>query len=627
MIACAQAVEQEGINSDHAAHQTAAEPDSPLWRAICAHPLDDAAAQWPLSRRLPAEQGWSEAHEAAGAEYQCLPQVRIGFRRPSDFLQKRLMASPTINQARPMGKLAKTEVHHPEWLAAAAATMLLLAACASNPVNAPAPLKGVTAPMACAALSGKTIAGATLTTAVVPATAAVPTYCKVTGRLAPALNFELRLPAAWNGKLYYGGGGGYDGSIPALSVPALSQGYASVASDSGHQGSGLSADFALTDTFAAQLFGSLSVPIVMSTALEVVTAAYGRPPAKSYFEGCSNGGREALMAVQRSPNLFDGVIARAPAYNWVGFMGAFNRTAKALAAPGGMLGPAKIALLAKRVRDACDGLDGIVDGLVSNQAACTPALVNLAALRCANGADSGDSCLSDAQLAAVNSWTTAAEFAGSATFRNAGWNLTGNEDDPGAWAAWASGAGNVQNALQFLFQDTTVKYYLARDPAAQSLTYSPWDQNQNALYALAALNDATQTDIRPFINHGGKLILWHGGNDAALSSNATVEYVAKMRNAIGSAAADGSTRFYIAAGVNHCAGGPGADSADLLTALDQWVTQGAAPATLTAQKLDAAKAVIFSRPLCEYPHYPRYTGPANDAAAAKLATSYTCTAP
>ena len=97
----------------------------------------------------------------------------------------------------------------------------------------------------------------------------------------------------------------------------------------------MSAAFAFNDTFAAQLFGSLSVPTVMSTALKVVTAAYGAPPTRSYFEGCSNGGREALMAVQRNPNLFDGVIARAPGYNWVGFMGAFNRTAKALAAPGG----------------------------------------------------------------------------------------------------------------------------------------------------------------------------------------------------------------------------------------------------------------------------------------------------
>lgn len=518
----------------------------------------------------------------------------------------------------------KTSGTHSASLAAMALCSLLLSACGSDDDEA-APV--VTAQQACAALSGKTIAGAALAAVAVPASGAVPTYCKVNGTIAPALNFEMRLPDAWNGKLYYGGGGGYNGAIPAVSVPALTQGYASVASDSGHQGSGLSASFALTDTFAAQLFGSLSVPTVMSTALETVAAAYGVPPSKSYFEGCSNGGREALMNVQRYPNLFDGVIARAPAYNWVGFMGAFNRTAKALAAPGGAFGAAKTALLAKHVRDACDALDGIVDGVVSNLAACTPALVNVAALRCAGGADTGDTCLSDAQLAVVTSWTTDAVFAGNGTFRNAGWSLTGNEDDPGAWQTWETGGGNVAGALQFLFQDTTVKNYLARDPAANSLTYTPWDQNQNALYALAALNDATNTDIRPFINSGGKLILWHGSNDAALSVNSTAEYVANMRNTVGATNADASTRFYVAPGVNHCAGGPGADGADLLTALDQWVTKDAAPATLTAEKRDASGALTFARPLCQHPQYPRYTGPANDAAAARLATSYTCTAP
>lgn len=519
----------------------------------------------------------------------------------------------------------KASPARPAALAAMASCSLLLSACGSNDDDA-APVV-VTAQKACDALAGKTIAGATLTATAVAASGVVPTYCKVNGTISPALNFEVRLPNAWNGKLYYGGGGGYNGSIPAVPVPALTQGYATVASDSGHQGSGLSADFALTDTFAAQLFGSLSVPTVMSTALEAVTAAYGMPPSKSYFEGCSNGGREALMNVQRYPNLFDGVIARAPAYNWVGFMGAFNRTAKALAAPGGAFSTAKTALLAKHVRDACDALDGIVDGVVSNPAACTPALVNVSALRCAGGADTGDTCLSDAQLAVVTSWTTDAAFTGSNTFRNAGWNLTGNEDDPGAWAVWETGGGNVTGALQFLFQDTTVKNYLARDPTANSLTYAPWDQNQNALYAMAALNDATSTDIRPFINSGGKLILWHGGNDGALSVNSTAEYVANMRNAVGATNADAATRFYVAPGVDHCAGGPGADTSDLLTALDQWVTKGAAPGTLTAQKLDTAGAVSSTLPLCQHPQYPRYTGPANDAAAARLAANYTCTTP
>jgi feruloyl esterase len=486
---------------------------------------------------------------------------------------------------------------------------------------------GVTAQMACTTLSGRTIGGALLTTAVIPAGGTVPTYCKVNGTLAPALNFEMRLPNVWNGKLYYAGGGGYDGSIPKLVVPALTQGYAEIVSDSGHQDDGMSAAFAVPDTFAAQLFGSLSVPMVMSTALKSVTAAYGVPPARSYFEGCSNGGREALMAVQRNPNLFDGVIARAPGYNWVGFMGAFNRTAKALAAPEGAFNPAKTALLAKHVRDACDGLDGIVDGVVSNPTACTATVANVAALRCAGGADSGDTCLSEAQLAVIASWTTDAVFRGNSAFRSKGYNLTGNEDEPGNFGIWVSGDGDVKKAGQYLFQDSTVKYYFAHDPNADSLNYAPWDKDQNALYAMAALNDATQTDIRPFISSGGKLIVWHGGSDAALSVNSTIDYMANMQKSVGEANAAAATQLYVAPGVNHCEGGVGADRTDLLTALDQWVTKGIAPANLNAQKLDANGAVTLTLPLCQYPQYPRYTGPVHNAAAAKLVTSYTCTSP
>ena len=508
-------------------------------------------------------------------------------------------------------------------LSALAATALV--GCGSD--DDPPTGSAVTAAQACTSLAGKTVAGATVATAAtVAASGAAPLYCKVNATIAPALNLELRLPESWNGKLHYGGGGGYNGAIPDLAgtnLSALKQGYATVSSDSGHSGNVLSASFALNDTYAANLFGSLSVPTVLSSAREMVQTAYGKAPDKSYFEGCSNGGREGLMAAQRNPNIFDGIIARAPAYNWVGFMGQFNRTAKALAAPGGSFSAAKLATLAGAVRNACDAGDGIVDGVVGNPQACT---FDPAVLRCAGGADTGDSCLSDAQLAVVTSWTGTASWAGGA-YTNTGWALTGNEDDPGAWAAWVSGpGGNVQGALQYLFQDTTVKNYLARNPAQDSLTYT-WDSNLNAVYGLAALNDATNTDLRPLMNSNAKLILWHGGNDSALSYKATTAYYQAATAAVGGQAAmDGFARYYIAPGVNHCAGGPGADDADLLGALDAWASNGTAPGTLAASKL-VNGAAQFTRPLCRYPQYARYTGPANNAAAAALAANYTCTAP
>ena len=485
----------------------------------------------------------------------------------------------------------------------------------------------VSAEQACAALAGKSMAGATVVTAAaVPASGPAPIYCKVNATMAPSLNLEMRLPERWNGKLYYGGGGGYNGSITGLqggNLTALQAGYATVNSDSGHADNGLSANFALNDTYAANLFGSLSVPTVASAAKELLQSAYGKAPDRAYFEGCSNGGREALMAAQRNPNLFDGIIARAPAYNWVGFMGQFNRTAKALAAPGGQFNAAKLGLLARSVRDACDANDGVKDGIVSHPAACN---FDPQVLRCAGGADAGDTCLSDAQLATVGSWTSAASWAGG-VYTNTGWALTGNEDDAGAWPTWVTGGGTVQAALQYLFQDTTVKNYLARDRSQDSLSYV-WDSNLNALYAMAALNDATNTDLRPFKASHAKLILWHGGNDAALSYKATTAYYQGVTASVGGqAAADEFVRYYIAPGVDHCSGGPGADQTDLLAALDDWVSNNKAPGTLSAAKLGANGAPQLARPLCVYPQYARYTGPANDAAAAALASNYACTSP
>jgi Tannase and feruloyl esterase len=470
-------------------------------------------------------------------------------------------------------------------------------------------------PVACAALAGKHIDAAQVLAAdTVPATANTLAYCRVRALIAPKLNFEVRLPIAWNRKLHYGGGGGYNGAVPPVDVNALGQGYAQVSSDSGHQGSALDASFVQNDLQAAKLFGSQSVPTVMAAAQDIVRVHYGRRAKRAYFEGCSNGGREGLMNVQRYPWLFDGVIARAPAYNWVGIMGAFNRTAKLLAAPGGAINADKVATLAAAVRNACDANDGIVDGVVSNPA-CS---FNPAVLRCAGGADTGNACLSDPQLAVVASWLAPTSTAGG-RYPYTGWPLSGNENSVGAWDLWTSGTPS----LQFLFQDTTVKYYLAQDPTANSLAYN-FDSNPSALAMLSALNDATNPNIHPFVASGGKLILWHGGNDSALSVTSTTAYYQQVVGALGGQAnADDVVRYYTAPGVNHCFGGPGADTVDLLSALDRWVGKRKAPGTLAASKVDATGATQFTRPLCVYPAYPRYNGQGDVNAAA----SYSCTKP
>jgi hypothetical protein len=161
---------------------------------------------------------------------------------------------------------------------------------------------------------------------------------------------------------------------------------------------------------------------------------------------------------------------------------------------------------------------------------------------------------------------------------------------------------------------------------ANSLSYV-YDQNVSALHTMAALNDATNTDLRPYMKSGGKLILWHGGSDPAINYRSTTEYYKSAVAVVGGQpTADSFMRYYIAPGVNHTSGGVGADTVDLLGALDAWVESGNAPGTQTATKVVSGSTAL-SRPLCVYPQYPRYTGRANDAEAAKLASNFTCTLP
>lgn len=513
---------------------------------------------------------------------------------------------------------------------------MALAACGSSSDSAPttsAPAQtSITASVTsvCAALDGKAIGGAQIVkTTVVPASATLPAYCTALAKMEPNLNFEVRFPEGWNGKLLYSGGGGYNGwIIPVTTGPTspLGLGYVNVATDSGHTGSPFDASFAVNNPTALQLYGKLSTPTVMASAIEIVNQAYGKTPQRSYFEGCSNGGREALMMAQRFPNLFDGIVAKAPAYNFTGVIaGAMNRNARAVAAAKGTFTSEKIALLAKSTRNACDAKDGIVDGLVSNPAACTKADFDFEQLRCAGGGDTGNTCLSDVQLAVVRSWTEPLKYGTNPGYRNAGWALTGNEDDPGSWPAWLINPKG-EPTQQFLLQDTTIKTFINANYAENFLTYSA-EQDPSGLQYLSSHVDATDTDLRPYKRSAGKLILWHGANDSALSVKSTTEYYNGVQTSVGGEAAlKEFVRYYIAPGVNHCSGGPGADKSDLVTALDKWVEKNEAPGTLSAARLVDGKAAM-TRPLCVHPQYARYVGPANDATAGNLAANYVCTNP
>ncbi|MET0404585.1 MAG: tannase/feruloyl esterase family alpha/beta hydrolase, partial [Cystobacter sp.] len=461
-------------------------------------------------------------------------------------------------------------------------------------------------------LDGARITGATLIAAASP----LPEYCKVTGGLAPSLQFEVRLPTGWNGRAVYAGGGGFNGSITP-SDDHLRRGYAAIASDGGHTGDVLDGSFALDPEKRAD-FADRSIHRVLPFAKTLIHERYGKNAEKTYFEGCSNGGREALIEAQRWPEDFDGIIARAPAYNFVELLIAFNQNSQQLAKPGASLSDARLATLGKAVLDACDAQDGLADGILSRPNDCQ---FDPGTLQC-TGADQ-DTCLTAEQVASVRKIYSPTRLDGAVI--NEAWPR-GGEADPLGWSAWMTGNGNPAQSASGLFGLGLVRYFITRDPNYDPLAFVP-EQWSARIAEVSAQVSARSADLSRFRARGGKLILWHGGTDAAISLKGSDAYYQRVVTAAGGqAAADTFVEYFQAPGVNHCEGGAGADAVDLLSALEGWVEQGIAPssARLVATKTDRTTGTqLLSRPLCKYPRYPRYTGQGDPNAAA----SFTCVEP
>jgi hypothetical protein len=496
-------------------------------------------------------------------------------------------------------------------------TGLLVLTLAGCDDSEPAPPPDEPTPQAqCEGLSGKTVEGASIDGAqLVAAAGSLPEYCKVLGSLPPALQFEVRLPSAWNGRTVYAGGGGYNGSIPSTDA-YTPRGYVSIASNGGHTGTAFDGSFAL-DPVKLEDYASLAIHRVLPVAKALIQQRYGKGATKTYFEGCSNGGREALIEAQRWPEDFDGIIARAPAYNLVELFLTFNQHTRQLLQPGANP-DAKLQALSQATMAACDAKDGLADGIISHLAACT---FEPSTLRC-TGADSA-TCLTAAQEASVQRIYSPELLKGQVI--NAGWPA-GGEADPGAWSPWKTGGGNAATSLGANFGSGMVKFFITQDPAYDPLAFEP-DAWASRIQEVAAKVSANSTDLSRFRARGGKLILWHGGTDAAISINGTTAYYQGVVQASGGQAqADTFVEYFTAPGVNHCVGGAGADSVDLLGALENWTDKGVAPsqAGLVATKRNAQTGqTVLTRPLCKYPQYPRYQGTGDVQSAA----SFTCTAP
>ncbi|KVU05720.1 tannase [Burkholderia ubonensis] len=541
----------------------------------------------------------------------------------------------------------------------ALALSLCISACGGNESGGGASASSPPPPSAatqCAALNGLAIpassiaeptGGATVTSATL--VEAAGEYCQVNGAIAPvdpaapSIRFQVNLPTNWNRKALHYGGGGFDGTLitgvdaldmaPTGTPTPLANGYATFGDDSGHQSSSITdGKFAMSDESLAN-YGGLSLKKTHDVAMALIGKRYASAPGKTYFFGSSTGGRDGLSEAQRWPADYDGIVVNRPALNYTGLRLSNVVLGRALYLNNGAgwLDVAKTVLLQNAVMNACDALDGVADGIVSNVAACkAQSATVLASVRCPNGVDSGDTCLSDAQIATVQTIAAPLQLPyplANGVTRYAGYNILAGSVFAGPYTTRDLGESKVpanpagkKDANQWVTGDQWVKYFVTRVPTFDSLMFDPVNPGtyESRVQALSALTDATSIDLSAYVAKGGKLIMTHGLADEIVSTDSSTDYYTGLVQRFGQGTVDGFARFYLMPGVGHGTG-PFHPAIDSLSALDEWVESGKAPETLTMSDLNAA-TLGRTRPLCRYPLWPKYIG--GDV---KAAASFQCT--
>ena len=552
----------------------------------------------------------------------------------------------------------------------------LLLGCAGLQPDAAIP----TTALNCAELNGMTVAASRIglptsgavvsSTQLVPAAGsgatAVGAYCKVLGNIAPVdptapkILFQVNLPAAWNQKAVMFGGGGYNGIIATAigNVPAgpidkptpLGRGYATFGSDSGHQANATTSRdgaFGMNDE-ALRNFSGEAIKKTRDAAIAVIQAHYANAVQHTYFAGGSTGGREALIAVQRYPKNFDGAIVLYPAWNAATLNLQFGRITRQLAQPGAYPNRAKRKALYDAAMASCDGLDGVSDGLINNVKACdakfdpATAMLNGQPLRCPNGGDTADTCLSDAQIKSFTTINTALDL---------NYTLASGERSYPGYSTWGTdfgmpGTSALQPTVLTLslgtlqpanpmppvtaassppygstFWDQWVRYFVTRDANFNAMSLDPAAPGalQKRIVELAAIQDLNETDLSAFAARGGKILMAHGAHDALVSNRATRQYYERVRRTMGAPRVADFMRYYEIPGYGHAVSSVFNAAWDSLTTLENWVEKGIVPPPQVVA--DAAGIPGRTRPLCYYPAWAKYRGSGD----VNLASSFSCT--
>jgi feruloyl esterase len=443
------------------------------------------------------------------------------------------------------------------------------------------------------------------------AAAALPAFCRVSLTIKPTADSDIKsevwLPmSGWNGKFLQVGNGAWGGSIQYGPLGnGLRRGYAVASTDTGHTGA--DASFAMGHPEKLIDFGYRSVHETAQQGKATVAALYGSQPRLSYFEGCSGGGRMSFMEAQRFPADFDAIIAGAPGYNrtdvafqTLGMMQATHATRESF------IPPAKYPAIHRAALDACDANDGLTDNLISNPSSCT---FDPGVLAC-KGAD-GPSCLTQPQIAAAR--TIYADVVDPKTGTVISPGL-----EPGSEPQWGAVAANEPHPMY----NDLLRFIVHQDPKWDYSTLDITTDLERARKVDHGILAATSPDLTPFVNRGGKLLIYHGWGDMNIPPQASVDYYNQAVATMGREKAASAVKLFMVPGMGHCGGGDGPNEFDMLAALDQWRDQGKAPAQILASQ-SADGRVIRTRPLCPYPQIAKYKG----SGSVDKAENFSCSAP